>query len=268
MVLVHPGATILPELYSGRGAAGYGSANPELVEYATRHMHTLGVEVMVNTRVTSITGAEVLLSNGQRIPTRTIISAAGTKPAPVLETWPVAWHTSRRIETDANLKVVGYHNVWAAGDCAAMPNPKGGIYPPVGIFALHSGGHAGKNVLRALRGEPLKPFTYGGLGQGVSIGRRTAVGELRGVKFRGRLAWLLWRALLFYYMPTWDRRLHLLADWLIWPLVGRDIVEMSVADNDDYEIYHNVFQPGEVLVAANQTSRMVYVLTAPAKPKS
>lgn len=261
VVLVHPGPTILPELYSGRGASGYGAGNPALVEFATRHMRKLGVEVLVNTRVSSITGTEVLLSDGQRIPTHTIISAVGTKPTPVLERLPLPWHASRRIETNAALQVVGHQNLWAAGDCAAMPNVKGGIYPPVGIFALHSGGHASKNILRAVRGEALQPFTYGGLGQGVSIGRRTAVGELRGIKFQGLLAWLVWRGLLVYYLPTWDRRLRLLADWLIWPLVGRDIVEMSVADNDDYEIYHHIFQPGEVLVTANQISRLVYVLT-------
>ena len=61
----------------------------------------------------------------------------------------------------------------------------------------------------------------------MSIGGRTAVGEVFGIPLRGKLGWLLWRSILLYYLPTWDRRLRLLADWLIWPVVGRDVVELD-----------------------------------------
>ena len=70
----------------------------------------------------------------------------------------------------------------------------------------------------------------------------------------------MWRFLLFYYTPTWDRRLRLLADWLIWPLVGRDVVEMSVADADDYEISHNLFQPGETILDEARPGRYIHLI--------
>jgi NADH dehydrogenase len=152
-----------------------------------------------------------------------------------------------------DLSVENSDGLWVAGDSGAVPHPYGGVCPSVGIFALKHGERVADNILRVVRGKPTRPFSYIGLGQGVSIGRRTAVAEVKGVRVRGLLAWLIWRTLLVYYFPTWDRRLRLLADWLIWPIVGRDIVEMGIEDADDYELKHNLFQPGEVSSAPATT---------------
>lgn len=254
VVLVHPGPSILPEL--GRTGEGH----PRLVAYATRHMAKLGVELMTDTWVSWATPSEVGLSNGQRIPTRTIISAVGTKAPPILDTLPLPRDARGRVETDRYLRVPGLAGVWAAGDCAAVPHPKGGTCPPVGIFALAEGKHVSRNILRVAAGQAAQPFTFAGLGQGVSIGRRTAVAEMNGIEFKGFLSWLIWRLLLLWNIPTWDRKLRLLADWLIWPLVGRDIVEMSVSDADDYEISHQVYQPGEVIIREGEVGQHLYLL--------
>jgi NADH dehydrogenase len=261
VVLVHPGETILPELHHGTGAAGYGEGHPRLVEYATRHMHKLGVELMTSTRVLWVTPAEVGLSNGQRIPTRTIVSAVGTKAPALFDTLPIPRDARGKVQTDRDLRVVGYGNVWAAGDCASVPHPAGGTCPPVGIYALVHGGIVSRNILRVARGQAPQPMRYAGLGQAVSIGRRTAVGEMRGIEFKGLMCWLVWRMMLIYNIPTWDRKLRLIADWLIWPLVGRDIVEMSVSDSDDYEISHQVYQEGEVILEEGQEGKYLYLIT-------
>lgn len=162
---------------------------------------------------------------------------------------------------DNTFMVPGYECVWSGGDCAAVPHVLGGTCPPVGVFALKHGEHIGRNILRVLQGQKPKPFLWPGLGQGVSIGRRTAVAEMKGIEFTGLLCWLVWRAMTFYYCPSWDRRLRLLSDWLIWPLVGRDIVEQSVNDNDDYEISHDIFQPNEVILQAGEVNRYIYLIT-------
>ncbi|MFZ5814457.1 MAG: FAD-dependent oxidoreductase [Bacillota bacterium] len=256
VVLVHPGETILPELYGREG-----SGHPRLVAYATRHLQRLGVEVLTGTRVAWSTPNEVGLSNGMRIPTRTLISAVGTRAAPILQSLPVEQDERGRVVVGRTLQVPGFPHVLAAGDCAAVPHPKGGTCPPVGIFALEQGKRASGNILRLMAGQEPRPFTFAGLGQAVSIGRRTAVAEAFGMEFKGLSSWLIWRLLLFSFIPTWDRRLRLLADWLIWPLVGRDIVEMSVSDADDYEISHHRFQPGEEIIGAGQFGRYLYLIS-------
>lgn len=252
VVLVHPGPHILPELLG---------SHPRLVEFATNHLRKLGVELMTSTRVTWATPNEVGLSNGERIPTRTIVSAIGTRPPRLLDSVAVPRDERGKVKADKFLRVEGMEGIWTGGDCAAVPYVNGGTCPPVALFAMEQGKYIGENILRTLAGQELKPFNWGGLGQGVSIGGRTAVGEFKGKEFTGLTSWLVWRALTFWYVPSMDRKLRILADWLIWPLVGRDIVEMSVADADDYEISHHVFQPGEVVQEEGQMGRYIYLIT-------
>ena len=103
--------------------------------------------------------------------------------------------------------------------------PRGATVPSVALYAYKHGEHIGRNLRRVLlEDEPPKPFKWPGLAQGASVGRRWAVGEVKGIQVTGLPAWLIWRLLLTYYFPSWDRRLRLFADWLIWPVVGRDIV--------------------------------------------
>ena len=259
-VLVHPGPTILPELYGKDGTGP--EAHPKLVEFGMNRMRKLGVEVVVNTKVEAATPNEVLLSNGDRVPTRTIISAVGTKMPPIVEKLDLPKDERGRILTDEFCRVQGYEDIWAGGDCAAVPLPKnpGVTCPPVAIYAMKQGHKIGKNLSRVARGREPKPFTYPGIGQGASVGRRSAVAELKGIEIKGFVAWIIWRALLTYYFPSWDRRLRLMTDWFIWPLVGRDIVELRTARPDEYDIRHNVFQPGEIVAQEERTGKYIHVI--------
>ena len=151
--------------------------------------------------------------------------------------------------------------MWAGGDCSAFPMPRGGDSPSVALYAYKHGSHIARNLRRTLiEGKRPKPFRFPGLGQGASIGRRTAVAELQGVEITGLLAWVIWRVLLTYYFPSWDRRLHLIADWIIWPLVGRDVVAMRVGEGGEYEVRHNVYQPAEVIVTEQRAGRYIHII--------
>ena len=258
-VLIHPGPTILPELYGDDGTGA--SAHPRLVEYATKRILELGVEVRTETKVAFATPNEVTLSNGERFPTRTIVSSVGTRPHDLVARLRLPKDDRGRIRADRTGRVVGEENVWAGGDCAALPMPRGGDSPSVALYAFKHGSHIGRNLRRVLLdGGTPKPFRFRGLGQGASIGNRSAVGELGGVEITGLTAWLAWRLLLTYYFPSWDRRLRLIADWLIWPLVGRDIVAMRVGESSDYEVRHNVFQPGEIIVSEQRAGRFIHII--------
>lgn len=257
VVLVHPGATILPELYGTPEAA---RRHPELVDFATKHVAGLGVEILTNTYVVAASPNEVSLSNGDRVPTRTIISAVGTKASPVVAALPVDTDTRGRVIVDDRLRVAGAENVWAAGDCAAVPHIRGGLCPPQALYARAGGVLIGHSVLGAQRGEAPGRFRYRPIGQGVPLGNQTAVAELRGIELKGTFPWLLLKSLLLYYTPSWDRRLRLAADWLITAIVGRDLVESSVADADDYELSHHRYQPGEVILKEGRSDRYTHVV--------
>ena len=83
---------------------------------------------------------------------------------------------------------------------------------------------------------------------------------MKGIQVTGLPAWLTWRLLLTYYFPSWDRRLRLFADWMIWPVVGRDIVAPHVGERADYDILHNVFRAGEVIVSEERAGRYIHII--------
>lgn len=259
VILVCKTDTIIPELKSGKGASGYGNGQPRLVEYAGKHAAKLGVIVKLDTKVTMATSNSVHLSNGEVISTKTIINALGTKAQPVIEALDIEKDERGRIILDKFMNVKRYKNVWADGDCAALPHPKGDYCPSVGIFALKAGEHFARNMKQALKGKELKPFRYVGLGQGVSIGKRTAVVELKGVPIKGLFAWIMWRILLVYYFPTWDRRIRLIADWIMW---RRDIVEMSLENETSDQVKKpHLFQDGEKIITLNSEQIREHIIT-------
>jgi NADH dehydrogenase len=251
VILVHPEPGILPEL----------GAFPGLVRRATRRIEALGVDLRLDTRVAFATPQQVTLSGGETVPTRTIISAVGTRPNPLVAALDLPKDGRGRIRVERTGLVAGRADVWAGGDCAAFPMPKGGDSPSVALYAYKHGQHIGRNLRRVLvEGEAPRPFTWPGLAQGASVGRRWAVGEVKGIQVTGLPAWLTWRLLLTYYFPSWDRRLRLFADWMIWPVVGRDIVAPHVGERGDYDILHNVFQPGETIVSEERAGRYIHII--------
>ena len=190
------------------------------------------------------------------VPTRTIVSAVGTRPQPILDGLDLPRDERGRIVTDRYLRVEGHENVWAGGDCASVPHPHGGTCPPVGLYALKHGARIGENVQRRLDAAPARAVHVLGVRRRHLDRRphRRRRGARRPAAREAR--WILWRAILVYYLPTWDRRLRLLADWLIWPVVGRDVVELDHAPRSEFDVRHQAFEPGEVLARAARPVRM------------
>jgi NADH:ubiquinone reductase (H+-translocating) len=256
-VLVEPGPTILPEVYGQHeGPRSY----PRLAKLAMERQKELGLEVRTNTFVTSASPQEVTLSNDERVPTRTIISAVGMKPNALVERLPLEKDERGRIVTENTLRVPGRQGVWAGGDCSSVRHPQGGTCPPVAMYALKHGTRIGQNILLELEGKSPKRFSFRGFGQLVSVGNRYAVGEIQGREVHGLPAWLMWRMLLLWHFPGWDRRLRLVGDWLIWPIVGRDIVQLHVDRPGDYDLRQNLYQPGEAIAVEGVQSRYVHVI--------
>jgi NADH:ubiquinone reductase (H+-translocating) len=117
LVLVHPGATILPEL------------GPELGHYAQKKMVERGIEIILNNRVADVSEESVTLTDGTKIRSSTIIWTAGTTPNPILENLPCAKDHGRVVVNDY-LQVPDWPRVWAIGDCAIlMDRHTGRPYP-------------------------------------------------------------------------------------------------------------------------------------------
>ena len=159
--LIHSRDRILPEL------------GEELADYALRKLQARGIEFVLNARVAGATPEKVYMSDGQEIPTRTIVWTAGNQPNPVLNSLPCEKNRAGAVLVESSLQVKGFTNVWAVGDCAAIPDPdhEGQTYPPTAQHAIREGKTLAKNIEAAMKREPLKPFRFRAIGLLVPLGR-------------------------------------------------------------------------------------------------
>src|SRR5689334_1150548 len=113
VVLLHAGTLILPELPAS------------LAEFAQRLLMKRGVELRLGARLTGATADAALLTGGERIVTRTVVSTVPSGPNPIVTMLPLKMERGR-IAVDAGLEVIGRPGVWAVGDCAAARDAKTG----------------------------------------------------------------------------------------------------------------------------------------------
>ncbi len=214
MVLVHPGAVILPELGEKLGG------------YAQRKLAERNVEIRVNTRVTGFTDDVVTLSDGSAIRTCTLVWTAGTSPQPLIGTLPCQKERGR-LKVNANLEVPGWPGVWAVGDCAVAPDPEGKPYPPTAQHALRQGKVVARNLTASIRGGRKRPFIFSSLGQLAAIGRRTGVANIFGFNFSGFVAWWLWRTIYLSKLPRFEKKVRVALDWTLDLLFTKDLVQFT-----------------------------------------
>jgi len=214
VVIVHPGDFLLPEL------------GEELGNYAERKLRERKVEVIKGARVASYDGLLVTLTDGKSIPASTLIWTAGVKPSPVIAPLPCQKERGRLLVNEF-LGVTGVPGLWAAGDCAAVPDSKTGkFHPPTAQHGLREGLIAGKNIEAAILGRPTRPFIFTTLGQLATIGRRTGVAMVFGIKFSGFVAWAFWRAIYLMKLPRLPKKLRVMVAWTLDLFFARDIEQM------------------------------------------
>lgn len=216
-ILVHSRDRILPEI------------GPELADYALQKLRRRGIEFRLETRVGGATGDAMLLANNESIPTRTLVWTAGNQTNPALATLPCEHGRGGALVVEPTLQVSGHENVWAAGDNAQIPDPDtdGGYYPPTAQHALREGKAIAKNISAVLGGSSAKPFRFKTLGILVALGHRTAVAEIKGLRFSGLIAWLLWRGIYLSKLPGLEKKVRVFLDWTLDLLFPRDIVVTS-----------------------------------------
>ncbi|HET7815440.1 MAG TPA: NAD(P)/FAD-dependent oxidoreductase [Candidatus Baltobacteraceae bacterium] len=217
IVLIEGGKSLLPGLPARMGS------------YSHEHLQKSGVRVITGDGVERADDDGLLLQSGERIETRTIVWSAGVKPRPIAGLETICTGKGGTIPVSPELRVPSQSGVWALGDCAAVPNDAGGLYPPTAQHAIREGPVAAENIAAALQGKPLKPFRYTSLGMMASLGARKAVAQLPGNRvLTGFLAWFLWRSYYLSRLPGLDRKLRVAFDWTLELLFPRDISELRV----------------------------------------
>jgi NADH dehydrogenase len=184
----------------------------KLSERAESDLHKLGVFVKTNTAVREIQSRKIIVKEGEPIPAEVTVWAAGVKGEPTagLLNLPIV---GSRIDTDENLEVNHYPNIWAIGDINGSKNVDGRFYPMVAPVAMQQGKWVAKQILRKAAGEPLQPFKYRDKGSMATIGRHKAVVEVGKFRMSGPLAWYAWLWLHLFYLLGGRNKIGTIADW-------------------------------------------------------
>ena len=239
IVLLQRGPKIVPEFQ-----------HASLSEFALRKLLKNGVDVRLNTEVKEVTARYVRLGSGEQIETGLTVCSVGTAPVALIKKIGLPLERGR-LKTEPDMRVTGTANVWAFGDCAAVPNAwNREISPPTAQFALRQAKQLAANLVRVSRGEATTPFHFHPQGLLATIGQHNGVAEIYGLKFSGLIAWFLWRTVYLMKIPTIRRKLNVVVDWT-WDIFFKpNPVRVRVAQQQRFKQAHYaagdfVFRKGE-----------------------
>ncbi len=261
VTLIHSRDQLLPEI------------SPQLREFARVKMAKAGVTIKLNARVQLVTGEGVGLKD-EFVHGGTVVCTVGSTTAPVVERLNSPKEKGRLL-TEPDLRLKGSANAWSTGDCASIINAfDNQPSPPTGQFAERQGRQCAENIVRVLRGEPTRPFSFRVLGQLCSIGGHCAVAEMFGVRLSGFLAWFVWRGVYLFKLPDWSRRFQVGMDWAWLLIFPRDLSHIKTDVTD--RVGHAYYQAGDYIVKQGEPPANFYVIekgevevirTMPEKPE-
>src|SRR3954447_2925021 len=214
-VLVEASDRVLPEI------------DRELADYALRELRGRGIDIRLQTTLEEVTADSARLSNGEVLPTRTVVWTAEVAPQPILKELTLPLDERGRVPVDQYLRVQGMDSVWAIGDCAAVPDPSGGTSPPTAQTAVRQGPVAARNIAAELGIGSPRPYEYRSEAAFVNLGRYKAVGKIGDRTFRGFPAWWMARTYHMSQIPGAARKFGAALDWSAGLPFRRDIAEVG-----------------------------------------
>jgi NADH:ubiquinone reductase (H+-translocating) len=249
VTLIHSGDKVL-QMLSGK-----------LAEYTAQTLANMGVKLMFKCRVKSVTACSVALEDGRKVAASTVVCTVGNAPHPLIiklgEKGALPVEKGHVVVEDTG-RVVGKENVWASGDCSQFPMAGGGKCPETAQFAYRQGINIGDNIAAVLTGGTMHSFTFKGLGELASIGHRTAVAEIMGLRFSGFIAWFMWRTIYLMKLPGLDRKLRVMAEWTFDLFFPRDINLLTPQYSTPLEETH--LEPGDPLFHHGEPAYSFYAV--------
>ena len=181
---------------------------------AGRSLEKLGVTVLTGRTVTHV-DAESVTIDAERVPTRTVIWAAGVVASGLAgmlaELTGAERDRAGRVTVEPDLTLPGHPEVFALGDMVRLHDT---VLPGVAPVAMQQGRYAARVVRDRIRGRNTSPFRYHDKGNLATIGRAAAVADLRGLKLSGFLAWVTWLFVHLFYLVGFQNRVLVLTRWL------------------------------------------------------
>lgn len=207
--------------------------HPRSRQNARDTLASRGVEVRLGTAVDAVTADAVHLAGGDVVPTRTLVWTAGVRANPLADVLDLAQAQGGRLVVEADLSLPEHPDCFVIGDLAASRDPAGALHPQMAPLAQQGADHVATQLARRRQGLATERFDYKNKGIMATIGRNAAVAELpNGMRFRGRLAWVMWLALHLQRLVGYRNRFEVLTSWA-WNYVTSDRTARLMVGTDD-----------------------------------
>ena len=190
-----------------------GAFPDRLSRHALRDLERLGVEVRFGKPVTAIAPDAVTIGD-ETVPANTIVWAAGVQASPLARSLGVELDRAGRVLVNPDLSAPGHPEIFVIGDMASLEDPRGRPFPGVAQVAMQQGTWAAANIVRAIEGKPARAFRYRDLGNMATIGRNSAVADIRGLRLTGFVAWLAWAVVHILNLIGFRNRVLVALQWL------------------------------------------------------
>ena len=231
-VLVEATQRILPEV------------GPDMGAYAARQLDARGIDLRLGTRLESCVDGWIELSDGDRFKAETLVWTAGVKPSPMLDRTDLPRGPRGHIIALPTLQVVDGDRVldgaWSAGDCAQVPdltNP-GAWCSPSAQHAVRQASRLADNIRAVIIGAEPKDYRHKYAGSVASLGLYKGVAKIYGVKLKGFPAWLMHRTYHMSRIPSFNRKIRVLADWTLAFVLKREVISLGQLHTPREEFTH------------------------------
>lgn len=214
-LLLDTAPRVLPEL------------SPRLSKAAHRTLSHRGVEIRTGTSVDEATTGGVRLSDGEFVPTRSLVWCVGVRPDPLVEHLGLPMERGRLV-VDEYLTVPDHPAVFACGDIAAVPDltRPGQLTGMTAQHAVRQGRVAAHNIAASLGHGERRPYRHRDLGFVVDLGGAKAAANPLGVPMSGVIAKAVTRGYHLLSLPS--NRIRITSDWLLDAVLPRQAVQFGL----------------------------------------
>ncbi len=188
--------------------------DPRLSKTADRVLRRRGVEVRTGQSVTKAMPGYVILSTGEKVPTSCLIWCVGVRPDPLVDGLDLKTDRGRLV-ADEFLSVPDAPDIYACGDCAAVPDltRPGQVCGMTAQHAVRQGRQVGRNVAASLGRGTAKPYKHHDEGFLVDLGGTAAPANPMNIPLSGPAANAVTRC--YHLSATSGNRMRVLSDWTL-----------------------------------------------------
>lgn len=220
-------------IYLVEGAGKVLNGYPDsLSAKALKDLRNMGVKVLLNSPVKNITDSGVELEN-KFIKSPNVIWAAGVAASPILKSLGSERDRAGRVKVKKDLSIFENPNIFVIGDAAYLENKNGKPLPGIAPVALQQGRFVGKLIRDEERNKARKEFKYVDKGSMATVGRAKAVANVRGFKFSGFFAWLMWGFIHIFFLIGFRNRVRVFSEWIWHYITFKRGVRLIINEESD-----------------------------------